>query len=66
MYNETVSFLKKEVQDFCLLQTEKIEGNQYILGFHSVKNEICPPVKDIARGVVSFLLHCMVFKKCFQ
>ena len=53
MYNETVSFLKKEVQDFCLLQTEKIEGNQYILGFHSVKNEICPPAKDIARGAVS-------------
>lgn len=59
MYNESVSLLKKEVQDFCLLQTEKKEGNQYILGFHSVKDIACPTVKDITRGVVSYIFYIL-------
>ncbi|XP_055938574.1 uncharacterized protein LOC129968575 isoform X1 [Argiope bruennichi] len=52
MYNESVTLLHKEVQDFCILQTEKIQGSKYLLGFHSVKDAVCPPVKDIVRGTV--------------
>ncbi|XP_054720948.1 LOW QUALITY PROTEIN: uncharacterized protein LOC129230566 [Uloborus diversus] len=52
MYNESVSLLRKEVQDFCILQTEKKQGNQYILGFHSVKDDLCPIVKDVVRGTI--------------
>ncbi|KAG8196133.1 hypothetical protein JTE90_007868 [Oedothorax gibbosus] len=52
MYNESVTLLHREVQDFCILQTEKVEGSQFMLGFHSVKDVICPPVKDVVRGTV--------------
>ncbi|GIY18670.1 START domain-containing protein [Caerostris darwini] len=52
MYNESVTLLHKEVQDFCILQTEKVQGSKFLLGFHSVKDSICPPVKDIVRGTV--------------
>ncbi|CAL1262533.1 unnamed protein product [Larinioides sclopetarius] len=52
MYNESVTLLHKEVQDFCILQTEKIQGSKFFLGFHSVKDAVCPPVKDIVRGTV--------------
>ncbi|KFM59586.1 StAR-related lipid transfer protein 9, partial [Stegodyphus mimosarum] len=52
MCNESVTLLRKEVQDFCILQTEKKEGSKFILGFHSVKNNACPPVKDVIRGTV--------------
>ncbi|GFU19786.1 START domain-containing protein [Nephila pilipes] len=53
MYNESVTLLHKEVQDFCILQTEKIQGSKFLLGFHSVKDVVCPPVKDIVRGTVA-------------
>ncbi|GFY59621.1 START domain-containing protein [Trichonephila inaurata madagascariensis] len=53
MYNESVTFLHKEVQDFCILQTEKIQGSKFLLGFHSVKDVVCPPVKDVVRGTVA-------------
>ncbi|XP_035220196.1 uncharacterized protein LOC118193248, partial [Stegodyphus dumicola] len=52
MCNESVTLLHKEVQDFCILQTEKKEGSKFILGFHSVKTNACPPVKDVIRGTV--------------
>nr|XP_042898304.1 uncharacterized protein LOC107437359 [Parasteatoda tepidariorum] len=67
MYNESVSLLRKEVQDFCVLQTEKKQGSQFILGFHSVKDDVCPPIRDVVRGTVSDLSHFFfgeVLKKC--
>ncbi|GFX99241.1 START domain-containing protein [Trichonephila clavipes] len=53
MYNESVTLLHKEIQDFCILQTEKIQGSKFLLGFHSVKDVVCPPVKDVVRGTVA-------------
>ncbi|KAG1654461.1 StAR-related lipid transfer protein 9 [Nymphon striatum] len=52
MYHESSSLLKKESQDFCILQTERIEGNKMVIALQSVEYENCPLMHGVLRGMV--------------
>lgn len=53
MYHETSTLLKKEAQDFCILQTERIENNRMIVALQSVEYDNCPLMNGVLRGLVS-------------
>ncbi|XP_076315593.1 uncharacterized protein LOC143228153 isoform X3 [Tachypleus tridentatus] len=52
IYHESISLLKKEAQDFCLLQTEGKEGTYLVLALQSVDYFHCPLMKDVTREMI--------------
>ena len=53
LYHEVSQLFRKETRDFCVLQTEQIEGVKYIISIRSVTYPGCPETEDTIRGRVS-------------
>lgn len=51
-YHEVGGLLKKELMDFCLLQTEREELNKYYSCFYSIEFDKCPFMKSVTRGTL--------------
>ncbi|XP_067681261.1 uncharacterized protein [Haliotis asinina] len=52
LYHEVHQILKKESCDFCVIQSERIEGEKYILVYQSVEWETTPPKDDTLRATL--------------
>ncbi|XP_023211571.1 uncharacterized protein LOC111614429 [Centruroides sculpturatus] len=50
--HEVVTLMKKESQEFCLLQTVLEKNSKFILSYQSIESKICPLQSDSLRGKV--------------
>lgn len=71
-YHEIGGIIRKELTDFCLLQTEREEMNKYYSCFYSIEYDKCPFMKSVTRGTVSKwkrfffpLFFKLIFKNLF-
>ena len=52
MYHEVSQLFRKEPRDFCVLQSERIEGVKYLISLQSVDWFECPESEDTPRAKV--------------
>ena len=53
MYHEVSQLFRKEPRDFCILQSERIEGVKYLISLQSVDWHKCPEAEDVPRAKVT-------------
>lgn len=51
-YHEVAGFIKRELVDFCLLQTEREEVDKYYSCFCSIEFDKCPFMQGVTRGTL--------------
>ena len=53
MYHEVSQLFRKEPRDFCILQSERIEGVKYLISLQSVDWHECLETEDVPRAKVT-------------
>ena len=53
MYHEVSQLFRKEPRDFCILQSERIEGVKYLISLQSVDWHDCRETEDVPRAKVT-------------
>ncbi len=55
MRHEVSQLFRKEPRDFCILQSERIEGVKYLISLQSVDWDSCPESENVPMAKVNFL-----------